>query len=305
MNSQNNNNVRDIFTELEKCCKSPRKIEISGRQVCVTCGADFGSQYVSQGPTAYNAQEIAQKSTHEIPFRGFGPRTFLGQKKQDIRNFSARKRSRFYRLAKIQGSLIGSVERNLTDAKPVLKGLAEELNLPTHVKETAWMIYEKVAENQLTMGRSIHSFVVASTYIAIRVHEFPKLIDHVVSAAALPMKTLLSAIALVNDNILPEMGLHYSHNTNIPLVIGIITQDLGLSSRVLINANKIYKYLRNRGMRNIGHNPKGIAAAIVYYAAKRFGEKRTQQEIADAAFITEVTLRSRLKEIRELLPNDE
>ena len=56
-----------------------------------------------------------------------------------------------------------------------------------------------------------------------------------------------------------------------------------------------------RGLKRIGKDPKGIAAAVLYLAAKHRGERKTQTEIANIARITEVTLRTRAKQIRTKL----
>ena len=50
-----------------------------------------------------------------------------------------------------------------------------------------------------------------------------------------------------------------------------------------------------------GRGPLGVAAASTYIASVLSGERRTQKEIAEAAGVTEVTIRNRYKElIREL-----
>jgi transcription initiation factor TFIIB len=47
----------------------------------------------------------------------------------------------------------------------------------------------------------------------------------------------------------------------------------------------------NRG----GLDPKGLAAATIYIAARDTNEHRTQTQVANVAQITEVTLRTRAK----------
>ena len=47
----------------------------------------------------------------------------------------------------------------------------------------------------------------------------------------------------------------------------------------------------------MGKDPKGLAAAALYMAAKPTDERLTQRTIAKAAHITEVTLRTRAKQI--------
>jgi transcription initiation factor TFIIB len=55
----------------------------------------------------------------------------------------------------------------------------------------------------------------------------------------------------------------------------------------------------------LGKNPRGIAAAIIYAASRLNNEKCTQKEAAEAAGISEVTLRSRIKEIEKLLKRNQ
>ncbi|MEX2716352.1 MAG: transcription initiation factor IIB, partial [Candidatus Sigynarchaeota archaeon] len=57
------------------------------------------------------------------------------------------------------------------------------------------------------------------------------------------------------------------------------------------------------GMTRIGKDPKGLAAAALYIIAKKTAEKKTQTNFADVARITEVTLRTRVKEILKHVKN--
>ncbi|MGC1930597.1 MAG: hypothetical protein WA667_16635, partial [Candidatus Nitrosopolaris sp.] len=47
-----------------------------------------------------------------------------------------------------------------------------------------------------------------------------------------------------------------------------------------------------------GKDPMGFAATVLYIACLNTGEKRTQIDIAQAAGITEVTLRNRYRDIK-------
>jgi transcription initiation factor TFIIB len=51
-----------------------------------------------------------------------------------------------------------------------------------------------------------------------------------------------------------------------------------------------------------GKDPRGIIAALAYYACKKKDIKKSQKEIADISGITEVTLRNRYKEIFQTIP---
>jgi len=290
--------INDVWNEPdENCCENPRIVTDPRGRFCIECGAEHGRTFVASGMNIYNAEDVATKKTNESTWRKFGPRTLVGNMGSDVSGMEPKLKGRFYRLAKIQGSLIGSVERNLAEARPQLKKLADELNLPRHVRDTAELIYNKVAEKHLTLGRAISGFVAASTYIAIRIGNFMKLLDDVIEAAMVSERTILTAIRLISREVLPELGMRYKFNSDIGLIIFAIGNKLDLPLPVISYAAEHYRNNRKLNRSFVGQNPKGIAAAYLYIACKKFKEKRTQIEIANMAKITEVTLRARVKEI--------
>jgi transcription initiation factor TFIIB len=50
-----------------------------------------------------------------------------------------------------------------------------------------------------------------------------------------------------------------------------------------------------------GKDPMGLAAAALYLACVMLGENKTQKDIAQAAGVTEVTIRNRYKDLKEEL----
>ena len=46
-----------------------------------------------------------------------------------------------------------------------------------------------------------------------------------------------------------------------------------------------------------GKDPKGIAGALLYYLGKKYQISITQQQVVDVIKVTEMTIRSRYKEI--------
>jgi transcription initiation factor TFIIB len=50
-----------------------------------------------------------------------------------------------------------------------------------------------------------------------------------------------------------------------------------------------------------GKDPMGMAASIVYISCLKTGEDRTQTQIADVSGVTDVTVRNRLKELKNRL----
>ena len=65
-------------------------------------------------------------------------------------------------------------------------------------------------------------------------------------------------------------------------------------------AIEIMKDVTNREI-SAGKNPMGLAATVVYISCMKTGEDITQRDIAQAAGITDVTLRNRFKDLMDKL----
>jgi transcription initiation factor TFIIB len=76
-----------------------------------------------------------------------------------------------------------------------------------------------------------------------------------------------------------------------------IASQLGLSERVARKAIEIVRITEEMEI-SAGKSPMGLAAASLYLAGVIEGEVKTQKEIAEAAGVTEVTVRNRYKGLR-------
>lgn len=286
----------------EVCCKDPRIEVRDGNNVCLNCGMVIDTAFVGNEKRAYTQEEIDKRKQTEVRWREFGSRTMLPNERKDSkgRTFSSEKKTLFSRLSKIQNSLVSSIERNFWEAKPKLKQLVSKLNIPNYIHETSWRIYALSAKKKLTMGRSIDGFIAASLYAAIRVHEFPKLLEEISDAAMSSRRTVIRSLGLLVREVLPELGLNYKPITAEQLIFKF-GNELGLSIQTQKHALKILTESSRQGLSRTGKDPKGFAASSLYMAAKSTDERKTQSEISDIAKITEVTLRTRIKDIKKRL----
>ena len=285
-----------------ECCESPCIEERDGNKVCLNCGIIIERTYVGNERRAYTIEEIQSRRRTEPRWRDFGPRTMLPTTKTDSKGKSIgpKEQALFSRLSKIQNSLISSIERNFWEAKPKLKMLTSKLNIPEYISETAWKIYTIVAKKKLTMGRSINGFIAGSLYAAIRVHDFPRLLDEVCEASLTPRRTVHRSLAMIIREVLPQLGLRYSPITA-EILIFRFGNELDLPMKVQKTAIDLLRKASENGLKRTGKDPKGLAAACVYIAAKDGAIRKTQSLVADIAKITEVTLRSRAKQIKSKL----
>ncbi len=297
-----NNKIDENTPPQKNCCNNPFIESRDGNKVCLNCGIIFERTYVGNERRAYTIEEIQNRRRTEPRWRDFGPRTMLPTTKTDSKGKSigAKEQALFSRLSKIQNSLISSIERNFWEAKPKLKMLTSKLNVPEYIAETAWKIYSLVAKKKLTMGRSINGFISGSLYAAIRVHDFPRLLDEICEASLTPRRTVHRSLAMIIREVLPELNLRYQPITAESLVFRF-GNELDLPISIQKNAINMLKDASKNGLKRTGKDPKGLAAACIYIAAKNGAIRKTQSKVADVAKITEVTLRSRAKQIKSKL----
>ncbi len=297
-----NNKIDENKLPQSKCCENPFIESRDGNKVCLNCGVIFERTFVGNERRAYTIEEIQSRRRTEPRWRDFGPRTMLPNTKTDSKGKSigAKEQALFSRLSKIQNSLISSIERNFWEAKPKLKMLTSKLNIPEYIAETAWKIYSIVAKKKLTMGRSINGFISGSLYAAIRVHDFPRLLDEICEASLTPRRTVHRSLAMIIREVLPELNLRYQPITAESLVFRF-GNELDLPIQIQKNAINMLRDASKNGLKRTGKDPKGLAAACIYIAAKNGCIRKTQSKVADVAKITEVTLRSRAKQIKSKL----
>ncbi len=294
-----NHKENKINIQLNNCCNEPKIEYRDGNKVCLNCGMISGRALVGNERRAFNIQEVHNRKRTEPKWREFGPRTVLPRTKKDSngKSINPKEQALFSRLSKIQNSFISSIERNFWEAKPKLKMIASKLNIPDYIVETAWKIYSLSTKKKLIMGRSINGFISGSLYVAIRVHDFPRLLDEICDISLVPKKTMHKLIVLIIKDILPELGLKYQIITPQSLIFRF-GNELNLNMPIQKKALDILQNASRNGLKQVGKDPKGIAAACVYIVAKKNGVKVTQTRLGKIAKITEVTLRSRIKQIK-------
>ncbi|MHA1270815.1 MAG: transcription initiation factor IIB [Candidatus Helarchaeota archaeon] len=275
------------------CCDNPNVQEYRGLYVCTNCGIVHGQVFEDAPRRAFTAEEIQDRRQTEPVYGTGGSRTVIPRFERDV---SAKKKQKYYRLAKIQRSTTSTFERNMSIAQPKLLGFAAALGLPRSITEEALRIYREVVNKRLTMGRSINNLVAGSIYAAIRKNDLPRTVEEISMVTQIPEKSITKAYRLIVSN----LNLLLT-STSIPQFINRFGEDLQISMPIQIEANNLISKARENGLQTIGKDPKGLAAAALYIAAKDGGEPKSQSLIAKICGVSEVTLRNRAKEIKKYL----
>ena len=99
-------------------------------------------------------------------------------------------------------------------------------------------------------------------------------------------------------NMVIELGTVMAPSTSINTYISRIANVTKIDARVERTALELAEKMGTGGIMD-GKAPNGIAAAYLYIATNLLGHRMVQREISDTAQITEVTIRSRCKEMLE------
>ena len=170
--------------------------------------------------------------------------------------------------------------------------LKNSLGLSQKIIDKAKYVIRHANEKGLVRGRAHTTIVAAAVYIACRETEAPRPLNDIATVANVKRKILAKYCRTLMDKL-------YLKLPNIdPSKCVIRLADM-------INANEKAKRLAALMMNEIvkqelsaGKNPMAVAASILYICCKKTGYHTSQQSIAKAAGITEVTLRNRFKELK-------
>ena len=274
----------------------------TGELSCSNCGYVVTERAIDQGPEWRNFSDEKGEdraragSPTSITYRDMGLSTMIGSSNRDAsgRSFDSPMRNTIDRLRKWdhRSPAFGNQEKNLSVALSELDKMADKLGVSQAVKERAAYIYRKALDRGLLRGRSIIGISAAALYAAMRDTETPRTLKDIAAANNLDKK----AVARDYRILLREMDL------TMPVAdaarnVNRIASRVGLSERVARKAIEIVRITEEKEI-SAGKSPMGLAAASLYLAGVIEGEVKTQKDIADAAGVTEVTVRNRYKGLR-------
>ena len=273
--------------------------------VCMRCSFVVASKLADQGPEwrAFDDEQRAKRARAGAPLtftiHDKGLSTMIDWHDRDVygKRIDPGQKAQIYRLRKWQRRIRVSdaTERNLAFALSEISKIANNLNLPKNILETASVIYRKAVKERLIRGRSIQGVTAAAIYVACRQCGLARTLDEISLASTVNKKEVGRSyrflIKELNYFIPPLKPSQY---------ITKFSNQLTMQGKVEEIAHKILATAKELKLTS-GRGPTGIAAAASYIASVLTGERKTQREIAEIAQVTEVTIRNRYKELVERL----
>ncbi|MGB6671798.1 MAG: TFIIB-type zinc ribbon-containing protein [Candidatus Nitrosopolaris sp.] len=280
-------------------CKSDRVITDyeSGEVICSNCGLVI-SDNIQDSTDAMYDKSRKTGVTNSLARYDMGLSTIMGKSNQDAGGhiLDAAMRSRMERLRRWDLRIKTSTynNRNLRDAFDQLHTSKDKLGLPDSIVEKTAYIYRKAQQRGLVRGRAISAVLDAAMYIACRELGIPKTLKEIAVANNTKRRTLAKSYRLL----ITELDIKIPIIDSTKCIIKI-SNTANLNEKTKRKAINIM-YDLNRKELPAGKDPMGIAATVLYIACLYTGEKRTQTDIAQAAGVTEVTLRNRYRQIKRL-----
>jgi transcription initiation factor TFIIB len=291
----NNNNFTDIITDPE-----------SGEDICSNCGiviTEKSEDIANPEWRAFTAEEKNDKVRTGAPTslakydRALATiisktgRDANGQK-LDTAMYSTYKRLRTWDNRILHNS---SADKNLFRAFSQLLSLKDKLGLSDTIIEKTAYIYRKAEEKELGRGRSISSMVTAAIYIACRELETPRTLKEIAAISNTKRKNLTRCCRLL----ISEFDIKVPIADPMKCIVKIANK-ANLSEKTTRRAMHMMTQIIQRGI-SAGKNPMSVAATVLYISSFKAGENITQLHIANAAGITEVTIRNRIRELNSIV----
>jgi transcription initiation factor TFIIB len=177
--------------------------------------------------------------------------------------------------------------------------LKDKLGLSDTVVEKTAYIYRKAQQRMLIRGRTISGILSAAICISCRELGTPRTLKDISVGSNVRLKEVARSYRL----------LCFELDLKIPIVdpmkcVSRVANKAKLNEKTKRQAAEIMNNVIQRETLSAGKDPMGLAASVLYLASLNTGENITQANIADAAGVTEVTIRNRVKDLKKQLLQD-
>lgn len=298
--------IKDTLTHAERCprCGKGRLVtdNNTGETFCGSCGFVMTGRLEESGPEwrSFSKDEHEDRSRTGVPtslaMHDMGLATIIGPMDKDAtgKPLSASMKSTIERLRTwdSRSQVHEPVDRNFRQAFSELDRLKDKLTVGDAVIEKSAYIYRKALEKGLVRGRSISALIASALYAACRDTQTPRTLKDIAATSNIKKKDVARCYRLL----IRELDL------KMPVVdpvkcIARIASKASLSEKTKRRALAILKDAEEIKI-SAGKDPMGLAAAALYVGCVLNGESKTQKDVAEAAGVTEVTIRNRYKGLK-------
>jgi transcription initiation factor TFIIIB Brf1 subunit/transcription initiation factor TFIIB len=264
--------------------------DIMGFSVCPECGiVQNEHSFSNELPRIYDSVQEKNKARTNVVLSKYAHRTEISDEYDCNNNpLSPETKYLFYRLSKLNKS---SNKKNYFFAEQELKAFCKKFFLSELIYNDSWKIYKEYAKGGLN-GRSINTVIAASAYVGARINNKKIDLKTIISNYSIQRKRINRVIIEMNNDILPLIGRKNSARSPVDTIIEK-SNAMNLPYELQQKALSIYEKASEKNSEFKNTNPPGLAAAIIYIAAKPY--KITQKDIAKKLNLTDATIRNYYK----------
>ena len=281
--------MSNISNLCPECEGNTISIQEKGEIVCRQCGLVISERIVDvshSGKRAFTKQEKERRERTGSPISILLPDMGLSTiiDKNNIKSPDLKRAAKW-------NSRMTWDKRNMLIATTELKRIGSNLTLPNHVKKAAIRLYIEAFKKKLLRGRSINGMVAASLYFACRERKIPRTLQEILEQTSVNAKNVRRCYR----TIIRELNLKAPSTNPISLIPRFVAE-LNLDAETEKTTIKILQSFVSKYSTS-GKDPKGLCAGALYLVCKKRDKRISQKEIANVVRVTEVTLRSRYKEL--------
>jgi len=276
--------------------------EDTGEQFCAKCGYVISEKLQATGPEWRSFQKDGSVdpartgAPSSLTIHDMGLSTVINPQNRDAtgKPLTASMKSTIERLRTwdSRSQVHEPIDRNLRQALSELNKLKDKVAISANVLEKAAYLYRKALEKKLVRGRSISAMIAASLYAACRDAETPRTLKDIADAANVKRKDISRCYRLLHNELELKMPVVDSIQC-----IARISSKLKINEKTKRYAIQVLKDAQER-KESAGKDPMGLAATALYLSCVQNGVSITQRDLAEAAGVTEVTIRNRYKGLK-------
>ena len=279
------------------CPECEGRLRSNGTEtVCSECGLVVGEDALDRGPEWRsfadddgNPERCGAPLTRSRHDRGLS--TEIGHSTR----LKGRKRRRVARMRREhKRARIGSKrDRNQVYGFTEIRRVTGQLELPDALLERACVLFESAQEENLLQGRSIEGFAAATVYAVCRTASVSRTLGEIVGVAAADEGELKVAYDAMNRDLgLPTGPIDPAE------YLARFASKLDVPSALERRARELATEASEAGV-TTGRNPSGVAAACLYTVARESSYDLTQDDAADVAGVSTVTVRNTYQDLRD------
>jgi transcription initiation factor TFIIB len=193
---------------------------------------------------------------------------------------------------------VGGSHQTLRYAFRELDTLKDKLGLPEAIIEKTAYIYRKAQQRGMARGRSVSALLAATIYVACRQIGVPRTLDDIAAISNIKRKSIAKCYRQIIFEL--DLKLPIVDNTK---CIARVANRVSVSERTKYRAISLMNDVVRSGL-SAGKDPMVLAATVVHASCIGTPEQRSQIDVANAADVTDVTIRNRFKDLKNQLGLD-